>query len=135
MKLILWLERISKGSLYAAVLLLPLWFLPFTQNMVIYQKQTLLLVLVFVGLVAWLAKAVNQGEIRLRLSLIFIPAFLLLFGIPGCPRPQGAVSSALGPAGFLGACRAVCFGAGLRGVCLALCLCEIFCFQHHREQQ
>ncbi|OHA65973.1 MAG: hypothetical protein A2672_00060 [Candidatus Wildermuthbacteria bacterium RIFCSPHIGHO2_01_FULL_49_22b] len=80
MKLILWLERISKGSLYAAVLLLPLWFLPFTQNMVIYQKQTLLLVLVFVGLVAWLAKAVNQGEIRLRLSLIFIPAFLLLLG-------------------------------------------------------
>jgi tetratricopeptide (TPR) repeat protein/O-antigen ligase len=71
-------DKVAKGSLYAVVSLLPLWFLPFTQNILIYQKQALLVVLVLVGLIAWLAKAVNQGEIRLRVSLLYIPAFLLL---------------------------------------------------------
>ena len=75
------LERISKGSLYAAVFLLPLWFLPLTQNILTYQKQVLLVVLVFLGLVAWLAKVVNQGEIRLRVSRLYIPAFLLVLGV------------------------------------------------------
>lgn len=80
MKSIAFLDKVSKGSLYAAVLLLPLWFLPVTQNILVYQKQTLLVVLVFLGLVSWLAKAVNQGEMRLRFSKIYIPVFLLVFG-------------------------------------------------------
>ena len=75
------LEKISKGALYGAVFLLPLWFLPFTQNVLLYQKQTLLVLLVFIGLVAWLAKIVNQGEIRLRISFLYIPVALLLLGV------------------------------------------------------
>ncbi|MDA1337274.1 MAG: hypothetical protein O3C23_00690 [bacterium] len=75
------LEKISKGALYAAVFLLPLWFLPVTQNVLLYQKQTLLVLLVFLGLVAWLAKIVSQGEIRLRLSPLYIPVALLLLSV------------------------------------------------------
>jgi len=75
------LDKISKGALYATVFLLPLWFLPLTQNVLLYQKQTLLVVLVFLGLVAWLAKVVNQGEIRLRISFLYIPVALLLLGV------------------------------------------------------
>ncbi|MDP4007264.1 MAG: hypothetical protein Q8P55_01545 [bacterium] len=75
------LDRVAKGSLYAVVFLLPLWFLPITQNILIYQKQALLIILVFLGLIAWLAKAVNQGEIRLRVSILYIPVGLLLLGM------------------------------------------------------
>lgn len=81
MQSIPFLEKVAKGSLYLAVFLLPLWFLPFTQNVLIYQKQTLLVVLVFLGLVSWLAKIVNQGEIRLRISIVYIPVALLLLGV------------------------------------------------------
>ena len=75
------LDKVAKGSLYAVVFLLPLWFLPLTQNVLVYQKQALLVLLVFVGLVAWLAKVVNQGEIRLRISFLYIPVSILLLGI------------------------------------------------------
>ena len=75
------LEKAANGVLYAVVFLLPLWFLPFTQNVLLYQKQTLLVVLVFLGLVAWLAKIVNQGEIRLRMSFLYIPVALLLLSV------------------------------------------------------
>jgi len=75
------LEKVAKGSLYAAVFLLPLWFLPLTQNVLLYQKQTLLVLLVFLGLVAWLAKIVSQGEIHLRISFLYIPVALLLLGV------------------------------------------------------
>jgi len=75
------LDKVAKGVLYAAVFLLPLWFLPVTQNVLLYQKQSLLIILVFLGLVAWLAKIVNQGEIRLRVSVLYIPVGLLLVGV------------------------------------------------------
>ena len=74
-------DKVAKGSLYAVVFLLPLWFLPLTQNVLVYQKQALLVLLVFLGLVAWLAKVVNQGEIRLRISFLYIPVGVLLLGI------------------------------------------------------
>lgn len=67
-------DKVSKASLYLLVVLLPVWFLPLTQNMVGYQKQVLLLVLVFVGVIAWLAKMVYGGEIVFRSSWLHIPA-------------------------------------------------------------
>lgn len=77
------LERISKTTLYLAVLLVPLWFLPFTQNVLEYQKQILLLVLVFLGVIAWLAKTVSKGEIVFKKTWLHAGVFLLLliFGI------------------------------------------------------
>ncbi len=75
------IEKVSKGALYATVFLLPLWFLPLTQNVLLYQKQALLVLLVFISLVAWLATVVNQGKIRLRMSFLYIPVGLLVLGV------------------------------------------------------
>ena len=69
---------ITKVCIYLAVLLVPLWFLPFTQDIISYQKQTLLLVLVFLGIVSWLAKSLGQGELNLRKSWLYLPVGLLL---------------------------------------------------------
>ena len=72
------LSRISNSSLFLLAFLIPLWVLPFTQNILAYQKQNLLVVLVFVGLIAWLAKAMSQGKFSLRLSWLHIPVGVLI---------------------------------------------------------
>jgi len=76
------LDRLSKVSLYILAFLIPLWILPFTQNLVDYQKQTLLVIFVFLGLIAWLAKAMNQGEFTFRMSWLHVPVALVV-GIVG----------------------------------------------------
>jgi len=78
MKSIALLDKVAKVSVYLVAFLLPLWFLPFTQNILLYQKQVVLVVLVFLGLVAWLAKTVNQGEVRLRISWLHVPVLLVV---------------------------------------------------------
>ncbi len=61
-------EKITTVSLYLLAALIPLWFLPITQDAVDFQKQALLLVLVAVALVSWLAKAVILKELWVRPS-------------------------------------------------------------------
>ncbi|MDP2641614.1 MAG: tetratricopeptide repeat protein [Candidatus Yanofskybacteria bacterium] len=78
MKSILLLERVSKVCLYALILLIPLWFLPITQNVLDFQKQALFLPLVFLGLIAWLGYSISQGEIRMRFSPLHIPVALFV---------------------------------------------------------
>ena len=72
-------EKISHISLYALVVLLPLWFLPVTQNVLGYQKQALLIVLVFAGFAAWLAKQVQEGELRVQKSWLLLAGAGVLF--------------------------------------------------------
>lgn len=74
-------ERISRTTLYLAVLLIPLWFLPFTQNVLEYQKQTLLLLLVFLGVISWLAKSISEGEFVFRKTWIHVGVFVLLLSV------------------------------------------------------
>ncbi len=71
-------KKISKISIYLLVSLIPLWFLPITQEILNYQKQALLVVLVLVALIAWLAKIINQGELNIRLSWLHIPVLILV---------------------------------------------------------
>src|SRR3989344_5829636 len=72
------LERISKISIYLAVFLLPLFFLPLTLNILDFQKQALLLSLVFIALIAWLIKILVSGKMEFNLSLVNIPVMVLL---------------------------------------------------------
>lgn len=65
-------DKIANISLYLLVVLLPLWFLPLTQNEVEYQKQALLVLLVFVGVTSWLAKMVYEGELRFKTSWLHV---------------------------------------------------------------
>lgn len=74
-------ERISRITLYLAVFLIPLWFLPFTQNILEYQKQTLLLLLVFLGVISWLAKSISDGELTFRKTWIHVGVFALLISV------------------------------------------------------
>lgn len=76
-------ERITKVSLYLLCFLIPLWFLPVTQDALVYQKQALLVVLVFLALLTWLGKAVQQGELSFRVTWLYLPMALvvLVFGI------------------------------------------------------
>jgi tetratricopeptide (TPR) repeat protein len=72
------LEGVRKVSLYLVLLLIPLWFLPFSQDALVYQKQALLVVLVFLAVLSWLGRAVQQGELSLRLSWLYLPVALVV---------------------------------------------------------
>ena len=75
------LSKIYKNSLYLLVFLIPLWFLPITQDILSIQKQALLIVLVFMALIAWLAKGVSQQELNIRISWLHVPVLAVLLTI------------------------------------------------------
>ena len=72
---------VSKIPLYLAIFLIPLFFLPFTQDILDYPKQILFLFLVFLSLIGWLGKQFIQGKIILKenKSLYLILLLILLF--------------------------------------------------------
>ncbi|MDO8474230.1 MAG: tetratricopeptide repeat protein [bacterium] len=72
------LEGVRKVSLYLVLLLIPLWFLPLTQDPLVYQKQALLIVLVFLALLSWLGRAVQQGEVSFRVTWLYLPIALVV---------------------------------------------------------
>jgi len=72
------LEKISRLAIYLLVFLLPLWFLPFTQNVLNYQKQIFLIVFTFLGIAALLAKSISRGELLFRKSWLHLPVLLVL---------------------------------------------------------
>ena len=78
MKSTIILEKIFRFSIYILAGLIPLWFLPITQDVLNFQKQMLLLVLVIVAVVAWFAKTVSEGELNIRLSWLHIPVLVLV---------------------------------------------------------
>lgn len=75
------LERVVKYSIYALVLLTPLFWLPFSFEAFEYNKQYLLFFLVSLGFFAWLAKQViYDKEVKFRKSPIdyLVLGFLLI---------------------------------------------------------
>ncbi|MDP2930239.1 MAG: hypothetical protein Q8N56_01355, partial [bacterium] len=65
-------QKAAKTSLYLAVFLLPLFFLPWVSNIFDFSKQMILTVLVCVGLFAWLLKSLIEEKITLNFSWINI---------------------------------------------------------------
>ncbi|OHA66885.1 MAG: hypothetical protein A3C04_02485 [Candidatus Wildermuthbacteria bacterium RIFCSPHIGHO2_02_FULL_45_25] len=63
--------------------LLPLWFLPFTQNILGYPKQVLLVIAVFAAFGIWLAGQMRSGTFTLRWGMLHwgAGAFLAATGI------------------------------------------------------
>ena len=72
-------QKITRISLYLLVFLIPLWFLPVTQEILNFQKQALLVILVLAAFVAWLAKTVREGELNIRMTWIHILVLAVLF--------------------------------------------------------
>ncbi len=66
-----------KIGLYALAFLIPLFFLPFTSDVLEFNKQFLLLVASAVLLIFWLAKVLVTRKIEIRKSLVNI--FIVLF--------------------------------------------------------
>lgn len=76
-------NNISRWCLYLSVFLMPLFFLPFTTNVLELNKLMLLLVAVSIGMIAWLLGVVSSGYLAWRNNpvdkgvLIFLAAFIL----------------------------------------------------------
>jgi len=77
------LDKISKFLIYSAVFLIPLFFLPFTQNVLDYPKQVLLSVLILISLMSQIIKVLAGGRIFLNYHSLhfFVLFFLLIFGL------------------------------------------------------
>lgn len=80
-RVLLWAERLNLWPLYLVIFLLPLFFLPWAVNVLDFQKQSLLLFLVFLSLWGWLGKVFITGRIKLRLTFLYLPLGILLLVI------------------------------------------------------
>ncbi|XOB41945.1 MAG: tetratricopeptide repeat protein [Candidatus Nealsonbacteria bacterium] len=70
--------KITKASIYLLVFLLPLFFLPWTFNILDFNKQALMGILVFVALFAWILKILVSGRFEFNLSWLSLPIVILL---------------------------------------------------------
>jgi putative inorganic carbon (HCO3(-)) transporter len=70
-------NAIVKYSIYLAVFLMPIFFLPWTSDVLDFNKQALLAVLVFVAFFAWMLKSLVMGEIKLSISKVHVAVAVL----------------------------------------------------------
>lgn len=73
------LNKISKISIYLLVFLLPLFFLPWTVNVLEFNKQALMLILVLISLICWLIAGLTAQRIEINHSFVNIAALILFF--------------------------------------------------------
>lgn len=73
------LQRIAKGAIYVLIFLFPLFFLPWTINILDFNKQALLLVLTFISLICWLTSCLISNKTQINTNFLNIPIIVLLF--------------------------------------------------------
>lgn len=79
------IETISKSFIYLLVFLLPIFFFPFTQNVLDFPKQVLLVFLLSLSLIFYFINILLKGKMQLtphphtRFLIFFFLAFLLSF--------------------------------------------------------
>jgi tetratricopeptide (TPR) repeat protein len=73
------LDRISFWSLFAVVVLLPIFFLPFTQIPVETSKGLLLVIGLAVSFIFWIAARFSDGKITIPKSWLLLSAFGIVF--------------------------------------------------------
>jgi len=66
------LQKALKLNLLLVVFLIPVWFLPFMQSSLQYQKQILLIVLTFAGFFIWFARMRTKQHVGVTTSLLDI---------------------------------------------------------------
>ncbi|MGA2418345.1 MAG: tetratricopeptide repeat protein [Candidatus Staskawiczbacteria bacterium] len=62
----------AKYSIYAAIFLMPIFFLPWTADVLDFNKQALLILLVFVALFAWMLKVLILGKFEVNASKMHV---------------------------------------------------------------
>ena len=82
-KFLFWLDKFNQWPLYLLIFLLPLFFLPWTVDVLDFNKQLLLLFLILIALLAWLIRGILRGTLEIRQSFLYIPLafFLLVVGL------------------------------------------------------
>jgi hypothetical protein len=65
-------DWVAKYSLYAAIFLMPLFFLPWTSEVLDFNKQALLVLLAVVSFLAWMLKVLISGKIEINTNKIHI---------------------------------------------------------------
>jgi len=77
------LNKIIKWCIYIFVVLLPLWFLPITSNILGLNKQVLMIGVLTVALIAWLGKLLTQEKIEWYKGLVVVLflAFVVVYGL------------------------------------------------------
>ena len=73
----LW-EKITKASIYLLVFITPLFFLPWTFNVLDFNKQALTGILVILALFAWSLKILFSGKFEFNLNRLSLPIAILL---------------------------------------------------------
>lgn len=71
-------RKIAKTAIYVLVFLLPLFFLPWTNNVLEFNKQTLLFILIFISLICWLLNCLISNKLEINLSFLNFPVIVLL---------------------------------------------------------
>jgi tetratricopeptide (TPR) repeat protein len=71
-------ERVSKIGIYLLIFLVPVLFLPWTANVLEFNKQAALIILTFISFFAWLLKVLISGKAKINLSIVYIPVALVL---------------------------------------------------------
>lgn len=75
-------QKLIRWLVYAAAFLLPLWFLPFTADVLDFNKQVLLVGIAAVGLVLYLLNVIRSGFLRYKPNPFFLPlAAMVLAGV------------------------------------------------------
>jgi tetratricopeptide (TPR) repeat protein len=74
---------IARWSMYLAVLLVPLFYLPFTSEGLEFNKQALLIVLTVTSTLAWLGKMLVERKAELRRSVVnlFVGIYLVVYAL------------------------------------------------------
>ena len=80
MHLLKWLDRLTPWSITLCTFLVPLWFLPFTIDVLELPKQTLLIILVMIGLLAWLGQSILRRSFSLARSWLHLAVVVFLIG-------------------------------------------------------
>lgn len=77
------LNKITEWCIYIFVALMPLWFLPFTVNVLDLNKQVLMIGLLTIALIAWLGKLLTHEKIEWYKGLIifFFLVFVVVYGV------------------------------------------------------
>ncbi len=71
-------ENITKFTIYALVFAMPVFFLPWSSDFLDFNKQALFIVLIFVSLFAWMAKALVSGSFSINFNKINVAVGVLL---------------------------------------------------------
>lgn len=79
-KLGAWLGRVVTACIYLAVFLVPLFFLPFTLDVLELNKQALLILLASTGVIAWLGQAMCLRQINLSRSWMHLVVVVFTLG-------------------------------------------------------